>query len=118
MGSQVIRRQMAESGRVLQRCAASCELALKANMSRFRLSGEQGLVRALLPAIATLRTAADMLHDEHTRQLALHLAHEACSQAANECRRYGFDEPLLRCAATCDQALAEIELLLTSLVHD
>jgi hypothetical protein len=48
----------------------------------------------------------------------LRLAHEACSRAAAECRRYGLDEALLRCAAACDEAVSEIELLATSLVHE
>ena len=86
-------------------------------MERLGLSGEQELFRALIPAIATVRTAADVLHDDRNRDLALRLAEQACSHAASECRRYGFDRPLLRCAATCDQAVAEIELLLTSLSH-
>jgi hypothetical protein len=76
------------------------------------------LLRAVIPAIATLRTAAHLLHEEPKRELALQLAHQACGDAAIECRRYGLDQPLLRCAAACDLAVAEIELLLTSLVHD
>ena len=86
-------------------------------MSRFGLSAEQELFRVLIPAIATVRTAADVLYDGRSRDLALRLADRACSRAASECRRYGFDEPLLRCAAACDQAVTEIELLVTSLSH-
>ena len=115
MGNQVGRR---EAGPGLVQCAARCELALQEYVSRFGVPVEHELFRALIPAIATLRTAADVLDEQLKAELALHLAHGACSSAASECRRYGLDEPLLRCAAACDQAVAEIELLLTALVHD
>jgi hypothetical protein len=115
MGNQLGRSEL---GHVLIQCAASCELALQDYVSRFGLSVEHELFRVLIPAIATVRTAADVLDEQLKAELALHLAHEACSRAAIECRRYGLDEPLLRCAAACDHAVTEIELLLTALVHD
>lgn len=114
MGNQVGRRRL---GHALVQCASSCELALKEYVSGLGLSVEHELFRAVIPAIATLRTAADLLHEEPKRELALQLAHEACSYAAIECRRYGLDQRLLRCAAACDLAVAEIELLPT-FVHD
>jgi len=107
-----------ECGQALLQCAASCELALHEYVSGFGLPVEHELFRVLIPAIATLRTAADVLHVEPKRDLALQLAHQACSDAAIQCRSYGLDQPLLRCAAACDLAVAEIELILTSLVHD
>jgi hypothetical protein len=115
MGNQVGRREL---GHALVQCAASCERALEEYASRFGVPTEHELFRAVIPAIATLRTAADLLHEEPKRELALQLAHQACSDAAIECRRYGLDQPLLRCAVACDRAVAEIELFLTSLVHD
>jgi hypothetical protein len=115
MGNQVGRREL---GLALVQCAASCERALKEYSSGVGVPIEHALFRAVIPAIATLRTAAHLLHEESKRELALQLAHRACSDAAIECRRYGLDQPLLRCAAACDLAVAEIELLLTSLVHD
>jgi hypothetical protein len=87
-------------------------------VSRFGLSTEHTLFRELIPAIAAINTAANLLDDDRRRALALRLAHEACRRAAVECRRYGLDEPLLRCAAACDTALNEIELLLTATLHD
>jgi hypothetical protein len=102
----------------LRQCAASCEAALQEYASRLGLSAEHRLLRELIPAIATVRTAADFLHDEERRELVLGLAHEACGRAATECRRYGLDDDLLRCAAACDQARSEIEPLLTALVRD
>lgn len=87
-------------------------------VSRFGLRTEHRLLRELIPAIATINTAADLLDDDRSRELVLRLAHDACRRAAAECRRYGLDEPLLRCAAACDNALCEIELLLTATVHD
>jgi hypothetical protein len=122
MGRQLDRRQIESRfwlvSRVLRQCAASCEDGLREYFSRFGHSTENNLFRELIPAIATARTAADLLQDKGNHELVLRLAHEACSRAATECRRYGLDEPLLRCAAACDQAVSEIELLLTALVHD
>jgi hypothetical protein len=115
MGNQVGRLELSHA---LVQCAASCELALQEYVSRFSLPVEHELFRTLIPAIATVRTAADVLDEQLKAELALRLAHAACSRAAIECRRYGLDEPLLRCAATCDLALVEIELLLTALAHD
>ena len=107
-----------ELGHTLLQCAASCELALQEYVSRVAVPVEHELFRALIPAIATVRTAADVLDEQLKAELALHLAHDACSRAAIECRRYGLDEPLLRCAAACDQAVTEIEFLLSALAHD
>jgi hypothetical protein len=101
----------------LRHCAASCEEAVRVYVSRFGLRAEHQLFRELIPAIATVKTAADLLDDERSRELVLRLAHEACLRAAIECRRYGLDEPLLRCAGACDRAMSEIELLLTAAVH-
>jgi hypothetical protein len=115
MGNQVGRLEL---GHALVQCAASCQRALEEYASGSGVPIGHQLFRAVIPAIATLRTAADLLHEEPKRELALQLAHQACSHAAIECRRYGLGEPLLRCAAACDLAVAEIELLLTSLVHD
>ena len=115
MGNQVGRREL---GHALVQCAASCERALEEYASGLSVPIGHQLFRAVIPAIATLRTAADLLQEETKRDLALQLAHEACSEAAIECRRYGLDQALLRCAAACDLAVAEIELFLTSLVHD
>jgi hypothetical protein len=115
MGNQVDRR---ERGRTLLQCAARCELALQEYVSRLDLSVEHELFRQLIAAIATVGTAVDSLDEPVRRELALRLAHGACSRAAIESRRYGLDESLLRCAAACDQAAAEIDLLLTTLAHD
>jgi hypothetical protein len=104
--------------RVLRHSAASCEEAVRVYVSRFGLGVDHQLFRELIPAIATVKTAADLLHDDRSRELVLPLAHEACRRAAIECRRYGLDESLLRCAAACDRAMSEIELLLTAAVHD
>lgn len=121
MGGEADRRELESAlrlpRRVLRHSAASCEEAVRLYVSR-DLAVEHQLFRELIPAIATLRTAADLLQDDRRRELVLRLAHEACRRAAIECRRYGLDEPLLRCAAACDRAMSEIELLLTAAVHD
>jgi hypothetical protein len=105
-------------GQVLRQCAASCEHALKEWASGFDLSDGHQLFHELLPAIAAIRTTVDLLGEEGPRRdVALHLAHAACERAAAECRRYGLDAPLLRCAAACDRAVHELDLLLTSLAH-
>jgi hypothetical protein len=72
----------------------------------------------LLRAIATLRTTVDLLDAADTRQeLGLRLTVEACRAAAARCRQAGLDEQLLRCAAACDRAADEADLVLTSLAH-
>jgi hypothetical protein len=72
----------------------------------------------LLRAIATVRTAADLLDEpDSRRELALRLTADACSAAAARCRQAGLDTSLLRCAAACDRAADEAELVLTSLAH-
>ncbi len=105
-------------GALLQ-CAESCERALREYVSRFGVPTGHNLFRELLPAIATIRTAVDLLDDETSRRdLALQLVDHACTRAAAECRRYGLDESLLRCAAACDRAVDEAALLLTSVSHE
>jgi len=76
------------------------------------------LFACLIRAIATVRTNVDLLEEEDSRrELALRLTAEACRAAAVRCRQGGFDESLLRCAAACDRAADEAELVLTSLAH-
>jgi hypothetical protein len=55
--------------------------------------------------------------EDSRRELALRLTAEACSSAAARCRQGGLDASLLRCAAACDRATDEAELVLTSLGH-
>lgn len=102
---------------VLSQCAESCERAFAEYVAQVGSTHE--LFGELLRAIATVRTAADLLDREDPRRdLALRLADDACASAAARCRRYGLDEPLLRCAVACDRAGDEIQLLLTSVGHD
>jgi hypothetical protein len=76
------------------------------------------LFRALVRAVATIRTAVDLLdEDDSRRELALVLTAEACSTAAGRCRQAGLDGSILRCAVACDRAADEAELVLTSLGH-
>jgi hypothetical protein len=104
---------------VLLRCAESCERALidYRKVAGGLVTGRE-LFRDLLRAIATVRTAVDLLDEaDSRRELALRLTAEACSAAAVRCRQAGLDESLLRCAAACDRAAEEAELVLTSLAH-
>jgi hypothetical protein len=104
---------------VLLRCADSCERALidYRKVAGSRVAGRE-LFGDLLRAIATVRTAADLLDEaDSRRELAFRLTADACSAAAVRCRQAGLDESLLRCAAACDRAADEAELVLTSLVH-
>ena len=106
-------------GQALLQCAESCERAL---IDSRKLSGgigtSHGLFGDLLRAIATVRTAVDLLDEaDSRRELAFRLTSEACRAAAVRCRRAGLDESLLRCAAACDRAADEAELVLTWLAH-
>jgi hypothetical protein len=104
---------------VLLQCAKSCERALidYRKVAGGMVTGQQ-LFGDLLRAIATVRTAVDLLDEAGSRrELALRLTTEACSAVAVRCRQAGLDESLLRCAAACDRAAEEAELVLTSLAH-
>jgi hypothetical protein len=104
------------ANQVLLQCAESCERTLQGYVTRVGLPTKHELFRELLPAIATVRTAVDLLDAESSRrELALHLAADACQRAASRCRRYGLEESLLLCAAACDRAKAEVDLLLSRL---
>jgi hypothetical protein len=103
---------------VLLRCAESCERALIDSRKVAGMATGRELFGDLLRAIATVRTAADLLDEgDSRRELALRLTAEACGVAAVRCRQAGFDESLLRCAAACDRAADEAELVLRSLAH-
>jgi hypothetical protein len=104
---------------VFLQCAESCERALTdyTRLVGAMVTGHE-LFGDLLRAIATVRTAVDLLDEaDSRRELALRLTAEACSAAAVRCRQGGLDESLLRCAAACDRAADEAELVLTSLAH-
>lgn len=106
-------------GQVLLQCADSCERALidYRKVAGGLVAGHQ-LVRDLLLAIATVRTAVDLLDEAGSRrELVFRLTGETCRAAAVRCRGAGFDESLLRCAAACDRAAEEAELVLTWLAH-
>jgi hypothetical protein len=107
-------------GEVLLRCAASCERALidYRTVAGGTLTGRE-LFGDLLRAIATVRTAADLLDEaDSRRELALRLTVDACGAAAARCRQAGLDESILRCAAACERAADEAELVLTAIAHD
>jgi hypothetical protein len=77
------------------------------------------LFRDLIRAIATVRTTVDLLDEEDSRrELALRLTAAACRAGGARCRQAGLDESLLRCAAACERAADEAELVLTALGHD
>jgi hypothetical protein len=104
---------------ILLQCAASCERALidYRKVAGGTVTGHE-LFADLVRAIATVRTAVDLLDEaDSRRELAFRLTAETCSAAAVRCRQAGLDESLLRCAAACDRAADEAELLLTSLAH-
>ena len=103
----------------LSQCAESCEVALSDYSAFAGVISAHEIFRELLRAIATMRTAADLVEENDSRrELALRLCEEVCARAAAVCRRYGLDEPLLRCAIACERAVDEVQLVLTSLGHD
>jgi hypothetical protein len=103
------------ASRALLQCAQGCDQALQECLTRFGVSVEHDVFRELVPAIASVRAAADLLDDRTPRrELVLRLARDSCGRAATECRRHGFDESLLRCAAAFGRTVGEIELLLVT----
>jgi hypothetical protein len=97
--------------RALIQSASSCERALKTYLAATRLTADQDLVRAVIPAIAAMHTCADYL-DAHDRErdLVFRLVRDACQKAAEQCRRYGLDAELLHCAAICERAADLVDL--------
>jgi len=100
---------------IFLQCAESCERALTAYANEVGMVRRDDLFGCLLRAIASVRTAVELLEVEDSRQqLALRVAVDACTAAAARCRQSGFDTSLLRCAVACDRAADEAELMLTS----
>jgi hypothetical protein len=116
LGDDHRRTQLAPVVRqVLIQCAESCERALTdyRKLVGGMVTGNE-LFRDLLRAIATVRTTVDLLDEANSRrELAFQLTAEACRAAAARCRQVGLDESLLRCAAACDRAADEAELVLS-----
>lgn len=81
-------------------------------MTHLGVPVEHDVFRELIPAIASVHAAVDLLGDQSPRrELALRIAHGQCRRAATECRRHAFG-PLLRCAPALARAIDEIELIL------
>jgi hypothetical protein len=104
---------------VFLQCAESCERALRQYTNEVGMArGHHPLFVCLLRAIATVRTAVDLMVGEDSRlELALRLTVDACRAAAARSRQAGFDASLLRCAVACDRAADEAEFMLTSFAH-
>jgi hypothetical protein len=89
----------------LERCATICKETIAAYLQPAQAS-ENTFGQALLAAIAAVETAA--AHDTSSPpdhcSASLEIASELCRAAAQECRRHGFDEPLLRAADACERA--------------
>lgn len=103
---------------VFLQCAESCERALSLYANEVGMVRGDALFGCLLRAIATVRTAVELLEGRDSRrELAMRLTVDACRTAAARCRRAGFEASLLRCAVACDRAADEAEFMLTSLAH-
>jgi hypothetical protein len=111
-------KQSSFARQILLQSVESCERALTDYGTKVGVFRGHELYRCLLRAIATMRTTIDLLEvEDERRELAWRLTSEACRAAAERCRQAGLDESLLRCAAACDRAADEAELVLTSLAH-
>ena len=95
--------------RTLDRTASSCARHFQAYVDRTGTPEDSDLLRSMILALAALRVAAE--HSRYTDD-ALKLACLACADALAACIRHGFDEELLKCAASLERvaALCEREL--------
>jgi hypothetical protein len=91
--------------RSLEHCITLCRNTVSAYLEPAE-ARENTFGQTLLSAIAAMQTA--VAHDTDStperRKAALEIAAKLCYSAAEECRRHGFDEPLLRAADACERA--------------
>ncbi len=89
----------------LESCITICSETLSAYLDPAE-AGENAFGQTLLSAIAAMQTAVS--HDSDSpaerRFAALEIAAKLCHSAAEQCRRHGLDEQLLRAAAACEGA--------------
>lgn len=101
--------------RVFEQCVRSCERALARYARGIDIDAANDVVQNVIAAMAAVATAAEYLEaDPHRRELALRLACDTCTSAAECCRRHGLDDDLLLCAAACDRAAAQTARALDS----
>lgn len=84
-----------------RRCRSACEEALDRYGGADSDTGEREFAATLLTVIAAIDTALDSKPGQQERLAAA--AAQVARGAAETIRRYGLDEPILRCAAACEE---------------
>jgi hypothetical protein len=92
--------------RTLDRTASSCARHFQAYVDSTGAADDSELRRSMILALAALSVAAE--HSRYTDD-ALKLACLACNDALAACMRHGFDEELLKCAASLERVVALCE---------
>jgi hypothetical protein len=92
--------------RMLERAASTCERHFETYAAQTQAPLDSELRQALIFAIAALRTAAQQAAPTTD---ALKLVCLACHQALAVCMRHGFEDELLKCAASLEPITAICE---------
>lgn len=84
-----------------RRCRTTCEETLDVYGGADGDTGERGFAATLLMVIAAIDAAIDSAPER--RERAVRAAAQVARSAAEQIRHYGLDEPILRCAAACEE---------------
>jgi hypothetical protein len=106
--AEVLVGQLSSTGEAvesaLKTCSLACREAVALYLSEDEAPGNE-FGRRMLRAAAAIDAAAASIHTgEDTRHATFAIAARVCREAALECRRSGFDPPLLRAAVACERA--------------
>ena len=93
----------------LRACSVACRAVVALYLSEDDAPGNEFGRRMLQAAAAIDAAAASIDSGEAERHAAFRIAACMCRKGAEECRRSGFDPPLLRAAAACERAAAICE---------
>lgn len=85
----------------LGRCRAICAETLASYGGEDGDTAEREFAGTLLTMIAAIDAALDAAPER--RERSVEAAAQIARGAAEQIRRYGFDEPILRCAAACEE---------------
>jgi hypothetical protein len=98
----------------LKTCSLVCREAVALYLSEDEARGNEFGRRMLRAAAAIDAAAASIRAGDEKRHSTLEIAARICREAAEKCRRSGFDPPLLRAAAACERAAAICETRLST----
>jgi hypothetical protein len=100
--------QLSSTGEAVESALKTCSLACREAVALYLSEDEapaNDFGRCMLRAAAAIDAAAASIHaGEAKRHATFEIASGVGREAALECRRSGFDPPLLRAAVACERA--------------